>query len=104
MNPSSFKLARASSILDPWAARLRLEGSYYDGALGKEVAYRASHAPRGLASSSLAGVLSGLLGVGGGVIQVPAMNLVMGLPLKTSTATSNRRKQRRGLPRAFSGP
>jgi uncharacterized protein len=74
---------------DRLTARLRLDGTYFDGALGKEVPYRASHAPRGLASSSLAGVISGLLGVGGGVIQVPAMNLVMGLPLKISTATSN---------------
>ena len=33
-------------------------------------------------------MLSGLLGVGGGVIQVPAMNLVMGIPVKAAAGTS----------------
>jgi len=37
----------------------------------------------------VAGILSGLLGVGGGIIKVPAMNLVMGLPIKVASATSN---------------
>ena len=39
--------------------------------------------------SYLAGVVSGLLGVGGGPIKVPMMYLVMGVPLKVATATSN---------------
>jgi len=42
----------------------------------------------GLLASSFAGVLSGLLGVGGGTIKIPAMYLIMGLPLKVATATS----------------
>jgi uncharacterized membrane protein YfcA len=37
----------------------------------------------------LAGVVSGLLGVGSGTLKVPAMDLAMGLPIKVSTATSN---------------
>jgi uncharacterized protein len=36
-----------------------------------------------------AGIMSGLLGVGGGFIKVPAMNLVMGVPIKVAAATSN---------------
>jgi uncharacterized protein len=68
---------------------LRLQGSYFDPARGAEIAYHASHAPSSLAASVFAGVLSGLLGVGGGVVQVPIMNLVMGLPLKVASATSN---------------
>ncbi len=39
--------------------------------------------------SVFAGVNSALLGVGGGIIKVPVMHLVMGVPLRTSTATSN---------------
>jgi hypothetical protein len=37
----------------------------------------------------VAGVLSGLLGIGSGVVKVLAMDRVMGLPFKVSTTTSN---------------
>ncbi len=43
----------------------------------------------GIGLAFVAGVLSALLGVGGGVVKVPAMNLVMGVPLRVATATSN---------------
>lgn len=36
-----------------------------------------------------AGVMAALLGVGGGVINVPTMHLLMGVPLRVATATSN---------------
>ncbi len=36
-----------------------------------------------------AGIVSALLGIGGGIIMVPVMNLVMGVPLRVATATSN---------------
>ncbi len=42
-----------------------------------------------LALCFLAGVLSGLLGIGGGLVVVPVLHLVLGLPFKNSTATSN---------------
>jgi hypothetical protein len=42
-----------------------------------------------LLGSGGAGVISGLLGVGGGIIKVPLMYLVMGVPFKIATATSN---------------
>ena len=34
-------------------------------------------------------MISALLGVGGGIVKVPLMHLVMGVPLKVATATSN---------------
>jgi uncharacterized membrane protein YfcA len=74
---------------DPLADRLRLHGSYFDKALGREIAYRVSRTKLGLAVSYLAGVVSGLLGIGGGVLKVPVMNLSMGIPIKVCTATSN---------------
>ncbi len=43
----------------------------------------------GLGLSFVAGNVAGLLGVGGGVMKVPLMNLVMGVPLKIATATSS---------------
>jgi Predicted permeases len=45
--------------------------------------------PAGLAGSVGAGVVSALLGIGGGIIKVPVMHLVMGVPLRIATATSN---------------
>ena len=43
----------------------------------------------GIVGATGAGVLSAMLGVGGGVVKVPLMNLAMGVPLRVSTATSN---------------
>jgi uncharacterized membrane protein YfcA len=73
----------------PWADRLRLHSSYFDEALGKEIAYRVVSTRIGLALMYLAGIVSGLLGIGSGVLKVPAMDLAMGLPVKVSVATSN---------------
>ena len=51
--------------------------------------YAVQRLPLGATLAFAAGILSALLGVGGGVVQVPAMNLVIGAPLRVSTATSN---------------
>jgi uncharacterized membrane protein YfcA len=51
--------------------------------------YHLHHWPAGMAVSSLAGMVSGLLGVGGGFIKVPVMCAIMGAPLRVATATSN---------------
>jgi uncharacterized membrane protein YfcA len=42
-----------------------------------------------MAISFVAGNLSGLLGIGGGVFKVPALNLLCGVPIKAAAATSN---------------
>ena len=74
---------------DAIADRLRLHGRYVDLSTNATVDYRVARVPLGLAVSAVAGVMSGLLGIGGGAIKVPAMNLAMGMPLKACTATSN---------------
>ena len=51
--------------------------------------YRIRNLRTGIVGSIGAGVISAVLGVGGGIIKVPLMNLVMGVPLRISTATSN---------------
>lgn len=43
----------------------------------------------GIVGSLFAGVVSALLGIGGGLIKVPLMNVAMGVPLRVATATSN---------------
>ncbi len=71
------------------ADRLGLHDSYYDQAAEKEIAYRVAHTQLGMALMYVAGVVSGLLGIGSGALKVPAMDLAMRLPIKVSTATSN---------------
>jgi uncharacterized protein len=44
---------------------------------------------RGIVGSVFAGVVSAVLGIGGGLVKVPLMNLAMGVPLRVATATSN---------------
>jgi len=51
--------------------------------------YRIRRLGLGFAGSLGAGVVSALLGIGGGLIKVPVMHLAMGVPLRVATATSN---------------
>ncbi len=74
---------------DALAARLRLAGSYPDATLGRTVAYGVTRVPLGLVLMWLAGLLSGLLGIGSGTLKVLAMDVGMRLPMKVSTTTSN---------------
>jgi len=69
------------------ATRLRLDSDYPTP--GGRVRYRVRHLPGGFALMWVAGVLSGLLGIGSGAVKVLAMDQVMYLPFKVSTATSN---------------
>lgn len=62
------------------------------GGFGDQLAgpgYRPRRLGVGAGGSLGAGIVSALLGVGGGIVKVPLMNLVMGVPLKVATATSN---------------
>ncbi|HEY8347371.1 MAG TPA: sulfite exporter TauE/SafE family protein [Symbiobacteriaceae bacterium] len=71
------------------ARRLRLSGAYYDQALDRTVTYQVTNTLPGLFIMYLSGGLAGMLGVGGGVFKVLAMDQVMRMPIKVSTATSN---------------
>lgn len=64
------------------------DSSYYDQSSGKTVEYKIKKVIPGSAVSVFAGILSGLLGVGGGVVKVPVMHLIMNAPLKVATSTS----------------
>ena len=72
-----------------FARRLRLGGSYFDDARDEEVSYEPVRPMLGLVLMYIAGIVSGLLGIGSGALKVPAMDLAMELPIKVSTATSN---------------
>ena len=69
--------------------RLKLEGKYYDEYLDREVPYEASKTPVAFGMMYIAGIISGLLGVGSGPFKVLSMDIAMRLPIKVSTTTSN---------------
>jgi uncharacterized protein len=72
-----------------WTAALRLDSSYPDRELGREVSYRVHRVPLGMMLMYGAGLISALLGIGSGVLKIPAMDTAMRLPIKVSSATSN---------------
>ncbi len=74
---------------DAFSHWLELEGEYPDHALGRPVAYRATRAAIGGPCMFGAGLIAGLLGIGAGALKVLIHDLVMGLPPKVSTTTSN---------------
>jgi uncharacterized membrane protein YfcA len=73
----------------PLAKALKLSDSYYDDSLGREVKYEVTGVGQGLFTLYIAGIVSGLLGLGAGVFKVLAMDTFMRLPMKVSTTTSN---------------
>jgi uncharacterized membrane protein YfcA len=68
--------------------RLEFDWSYVEPTTGHEVVYRARRLGLGMVVSVFAGSLSGLLGIGGGVVNVPTMNVLMGIPIRVATTTS----------------
>jgi uncharacterized protein len=66
-----------------------LDARYFDPEAKRKVVYHVQQVPFGMGVSCGAGIISGVLGVGGGFIKVPTMNLVMGVPIKVAAATSN---------------
>jgi uncharacterized membrane protein YfcA len=79
---------RAGAVVryDPAAS---IQGEYHDPAENRRIAYSVRNLRAGMLVSFFAGNISGLLGVGGGIIKVPVMTMVCGVPMKASTATSN---------------
>jgi uncharacterized membrane protein YfcA len=82
----------ASAVVDiepsRWTTR-RLDSSYPDRVLGRDIAYRVQRVPMGMTLMYAAGLVSALLGIGSGVLKIPAMDAALRLPIKVSSATSN---------------
>src|SRR5262249_24552825 len=60
-----------------WTAALRLDSSYPDREMGKEVSYRVHRVPLGMLLMYGARLISALLGIGSGVLKIPAMDTAM---------------------------
>ncbi|MCC7032793.1 MAG: sulfite exporter TauE/SafE family protein [Acidobacteria bacterium] len=63
-------------------------GRFIDEVSGEAVVYRVTRMPLALATSFVAGILSTLLGLGGGVVKVPVLNAWCGVPMRVVSATS----------------
>jgi uncharacterized membrane protein YfcA len=74
---------------DRFSKWLELSGSYYDQATHETISYKAVRAYFGALLMFGAGLVAGLLGIGAGALKVLIHDLVMGLPPKVSTTTSN---------------
>lgn len=72
---------------DRIATWLRMDSSYPVG--DRMESYHVRNVPAGFSIMFLAGILSGLLGIGSGAVKVLAMDKAMKLPFKVSTTTSN---------------
>lgn len=82
------RLDRRNVILDSAAAPGRFGGRYFEEESGREIVYRARRLPAAMAVSLVAGSISGTLGIGGGILQVPALNAWCGVPLRAAATTS----------------
>jgi uncharacterized membrane protein YfcA len=70
-----------------WTA-LRLDATYPETP-EREVLYSVQRLPLGMSLMYGAGLISALLGIGSGVLKIPAMDTALRLPIKVSSATSN---------------
>jgi uncharacterized membrane protein YfcA len=73
---------------DALGLALGISGAYLDEGTREEVSWKTHRTPVGLAMFILVGMLAGMFGLGAGWANVPVLNLVMGVPLKVSVATS----------------
>ncbi len=82
------RLEKRNVIMAADAETGRLGGRYHETESGGVVTYRVKRVPVAMAVSLAAGSLSSLLGVGGGILKVPALNAWCGVPLRAAAATS----------------
>ena len=73
---------------DALARALALHGFFVDGATGRTVHWQVHHTQAGLLTFVAIGLLAGMFGIGAGWANVPALNLLMGTPLKLAAGTS----------------
>jgi uncharacterized protein len=74
---------------DAIASALRIHGVFHDAARGAAVEWTVHRTGRALGAFLLIGLLAGMFGLGAGWANVPALNLLMGAPLKIAAGTSS---------------
>jgi uncharacterized membrane protein YfcA len=83
------QIDRRTSLPDTPRVTGWLGGQYYSPDHGAVVSYQVKRLPVALGMSFLAGNVSGLLGIGGGILKVPTLNAWCGVPLRVAAATSS---------------
>ena len=73
---------------DRLSSALGIHGVFIDGASGRAIDWQVHRTPLGLLLFLIIGVMAGMFGIGAGWANVPALNLLMGAPLKVSAGTS----------------
>jgi uncharacterized protein len=73
---------------DPLSRALGMHGVFRDAISGRNIPWQVHRTPAGLALFLVIGFLGGLFGVGAGWANVPALNLLLGVPLKVAAGTS----------------
>jgi uncharacterized membrane protein YfcA len=73
---------------DKLSSMLHIYGVYQEASTGEIIDWKIHRTPMGLAIFVLIGIMAGMFGLGAGWANVPALNLLMGAPLKISVATS----------------
>jgi uncharacterized membrane protein YfcA len=83
------KSPKSETILAPTTGKITLSGHFFDSRKKATVSYSPTRLKSGLLISLIAGSISGIAGIGGGIIKVPIMNILMKIPVKAAAATSN---------------
>jgi uncharacterized membrane protein YfcA len=76
------------NVLDASVEPGVLGGRYFDEESGRHIVYRVKRLPVAMTVSTAAGVISGALGIGGGILKVPMLIAWCGVPLRAAAATS----------------
>ena len=82
------RVNRRNVILDAATEPGSFGGRYFEEESRQDVVYRTRNLPLALGISLVGGSVSGLLGIGGGILQVPVLNAWCGVPLRVAAATS----------------
>jgi uncharacterized membrane protein YfcA len=86
---STDETVRPSVKQDKMAKWLELEGTYYDQSSNKQIEYKLTKPVIGGTGMLAAGIAAGMLGIGAGAFKVSIQELVLRMPSKVATATSN---------------
>ena len=82
-------LGKHEAVIDAAGDPGRVGGRFRDEASGRIQGYRVRRMPVALAASLVAGNVSGLLGIGGGIVKVPVLVTWCGVPMRAAAATSS---------------
>jgi uncharacterized membrane protein YfcA len=83
------RLNKRNVALDPSFETGVLGDRFFESESGGIVSYSVKRVPVACAASVGAGLLSGLIGIGGGIVKVPVLNAWCGVPMRAAAATSS---------------